>query len=91
MSGEDKNEISRAVALEYTHPGVPKVIAKGDGNIARKIVEEAEKHGIMIEQNPALAEALSHVALDEEIPEELYKAVAQVISYVMRMSRKMPT
>ncbi|MGE0231038.1 MAG: EscU/YscU/HrcU family type III secretion system export apparatus switch protein [Flavobacteriaceae bacterium] len=84
----DTPERTRAVALQYEGTGAPVVTARGEGALARRIIEEANKHGVMIEENPALAEALSHVALDEEIPEELYKAVAAVISFVVRMSRK---
>ena len=73
-----------AVALEYADPGVPRVIAKGHGDIADKIVETALAAGVAIEENPALAEALSRVELDDEIPEALYRAVAQVILFVLR-------
>jgi flagellar biosynthesis protein len=73
-----------AVALEYSDPGVPRVTAKGNGDIADRIVETALAAGVAIEENPALAEALSRVELDEEIPEALYRAVAQVILFVLR-------
>ncbi len=73
-----------AVALEYADPGVPRVTAKGHGDIADKIVQTARTAGVSIEENPALAEALSRVELDEEIPEALYRAVAQVILFVLR-------
>ncbi|MGE0847893.1 MAG: EscU/YscU/HrcU family type III secretion system export apparatus switch protein [Flavobacteriaceae bacterium] len=89
MSGDETPAKTRAVALRYDHPGVPVVTAKGEGAFARRIIEEAEKHGVLVEENPALAEALSQIAVDDEIPEELYKAVAEVISYVMRMSRRL--
>ncbi len=73
-----------AVALAYQHPGVPRVSAKGAGATAEKILETAREAGVPIEENPALAEALSHVPLDEDIPVELYKAVAVVIGFVLR-------
>jgi flagellar biosynthesis protein len=75
-----------AVALEYAHPGVPRVTAKGHGAVADRIVATATAAGVAIEENPALAEALSQVELDAEIPEALYRAVAQVILFVLRAS-----
>lgn len=78
-----------AVALAYEHGSVPTVVAKGRGEIARKIIASAEEHGVIVEENPALAEALSRVALEKEIPVELYRAVAEVIGYVLRMSGRL--
>ncbi len=77
-----------AVALHYEGSGAPVVSAKGHGALAEKIVEVAENNGVLVEENAALAEALSTIELDHEIPVELYQAVAQVISYVMRTADK---
>lgn len=76
-----------AVALLYEGVGAPKVTAKGKGDLAERIVEVAEAHGVAVEENAALAEALSAIELDQEIPIELYQAVAQVISYVLRTAQ----
>ena len=73
-----------AIALEYADPGVPRVTAKGYGEVADRIIATARAAGVAIEENPALAEALSQVELDDEIPEALYRAVAQVILFVLR-------
>ena len=80
-----------AVALDYGRetPSAPKVVAKGHGLVAQRIVEIGEEHGVVIEANPELAEALSHVALEQTIPEELYRAVAEVIGFVFRTRAKM--
>jgi flagellar biosynthesis protein len=80
-----------AVALHYDHPGVPKVVATGKGLIADKIIETAQASGVRVEENAPLAEALSQVELDQEIPEVLYRAVAEVIAFVLRASGKLPT
>ena len=80
-----------AVALEYAHLGVPRVTAKGSGAIAERIVDTAKAAGVAIEENPALAEALAKVELDDEIPEALYRAVAQVILFVLRASGQLPS
>ncbi len=80
---------SIAVALSYEHGGVPKLVAKGQGEVADKIIETAREHGVIVEQNPVLAEALSKVELEQHIPVDLYKAVAKVIGFVLRASGKM--
>jgi flagellar biosynthesis protein len=79
-----------AVALEYDGQGAPRVTAKGHGLVAQKIVETAREHDIAIEQNAALAQALSAVELDDTIPEELYLATAQVIGFVLGLRRRRP-
>ena len=76
-----------AVALHYDKVGAPTVTAKGQGLVAEKIEELAREHGIPIETNSALAEALSKLELDEEIPLELYQAVAVVIGFILRTGR----
>jgi flagellar biosynthesis protein len=77
-----------AVALHYDKQGAPTVVAKGKGEVGRKIIEVAREHGIPIEENDALAGALSDVELGEEIPVELYKAVAEVLVYILRSTRQ---
>ncbi|SDS01371.1 EscU/YscU/HrcU family type III secretion system export apparatus switch protein [Bradyrhizobium canariense] len=84
MSGNAKNQL--AVALHYDKSGAPRVVAKGRGSIGEKIIEVAKTNGVPIEENEVLAGALSHVELGDEIPAELYKAVAEVLIFVLRMS-----
>ena len=87
------NPTHYAVALEYkmeTMPA-PKVVAKGVDFLAKRIREVAEEHEIPIVENPPLARALyAAVELDEEIPPEHYKPVAEVIGYVMRLKGRLP-
>jgi flagellar biosynthesis protein len=75
-----------AIALHYDKKGAPQVVAKGRGTIGEKIIEVAKAHNIPIEENEVLAGALSHVELGDEIPEDLYKAVAEVLVFVLRLS-----
>jgi flagellar biosynthesis protein len=84
MTVKTRNQL--AVALHYDRKGAPRVVAKGRGTIGAKIVEVARAHDIPIEENEVLAGALSNVELDDEIPAELYKAVAEVLIFVMRLS-----
>ena len=83
MSRETKNHL--AVALQYDRKGAPRVVAKGRGTIGERIIEVAKANDIPIEENEVLAGALSKVELDDEIPVELYKAVAEVLVFVLRL------
>jgi flagellar biosynthesis protein len=84
MSVEAKRQL--AVALHYDNTGAPRVVAKGRGTLGEKIIEVARAHDIPIEENEVLAGALSNVELGDEIPAELYKAVAEVLIFVLRLS-----
>ena len=86
MSTETPNQL--AVALHYDRTGAPRVVAKGKGAIGKKIIEVARAHDIPIEENEVLAGALSNVELGDEIPSELYKAVAEVLVFVMRLTKR---
>jgi len=78
-----------AVALEYDGHGAPRVTAKGRGELAQRIIETAREHDVDIERNAVLAQALSTVELDDQIPEELYRAAAQVIAFVLSLRGEM--
>jgi flagellar biosynthesis protein len=86
VSAETKGPL--AVALHYDKVGAPRVVAKGRGALGEKILEVARAHDIPIEQNEVLAGALSNVELGDEIPAELYKAVAEVLIFVLQLSRQ---
>lgn len=90
---EDSKLRQLAVALQYDKETdhAPRIVAKGRGLIAEQILAIAEENGIVIEANPVLAEALSHVELDDTIPVELYEAVAAVIGFVLRQSKPRDT
>ena len=77
-----------ATALQYDpeHNGAPKVIARGQRKVAEQIIAEAKKHNISIYEDPVLTTALSNVNLGDEIPEELYQVVAEVLAFVYRVT-----
>jgi flagellar biosynthesis protein len=80
----------KAVALKYQEDGnsAPKVVAKGKGAIADKIMEKAKEFDVPIFQNKALADSLLNLNLDEQIPSNLYKAVAEVFVWLMKSEKK---
>lgn len=73
-----------AVALRYDAPNAPTVVATGRGLVGEKIVQTAQAHGVPLQKNPALAQALSTIELDTEIPEQLYVAVAEILAFLLR-------
>ena len=78
-----------AISLEYSSDqSAPKVTAKGSGIIAQQILQIAQEHGIPIKQDSDLTELLSQVEIDDEIPELLYEAVAQVLVFAYQLSGK---
>ena len=70
-----------AIALTYEGVSAPKVSATGDDELADAIIREAEAQGVFVTRDPALASALAQLRLDEEIPDELFTAVAIVLSW----------
>jgi flagellar biosynthesis protein FlhB len=87
------NPTHYAVALKYESgkTAAPVCVAKGVDALALRIRAVAEEHDVPVIENPPLARALhASVEVDEAVPPEHYKAVAQVIGYVMRLSGKLP-
>lgn len=78
-----------AVAIRYeAAAGAPRVVAKGAGEVARRIREEAETHGVPMVQDVPLARAIHRACdLGEEIPAELYDAVARVLAFIYALDR----
>jgi len=85
-----KKKRKGAVALRYDddRDQAPKVAAKGWGEVAEKILAIAREHDIPLYEDPDLLEVLSKLDITEEIPPELYQAVAEVLSFIYRMNRE---
>ena len=79
-----------AVALQYDKSAVPvpRVVAKGRGDSGEAILALARAHGVPVEENAPLAEALAQVEIGDDIPEALYRAVAEVLVFILRASGK---
>jgi len=80
----------KAVALKYDHQKnkAPKVIAKGRGDIAEKIIEVARAHNVPLYEDKNLIQILEALELETEIPPELYRAVAEVLAFIYRLNGK---
>jgi flagellar biosynthesis protein len=76
-----------AVALTYgkKQGGAPQVVAKGRGLIAQAIIERAKQHGIFVHESEDLVGLLMQVELDQEIPPQLYLAVAELLAWLYRL------
>lgn len=82
----DAERPRRAAALRYEGgAAAPKVVASGRDLIAQRIVEEAQKAGVPVRRDAALAEALAGLELGQEISEELYQAVAEALAWAYRL------
>jgi flagellar biosynthesis protein len=79
-----------AVALLYDGENAPVVTAKGRGEVAERILQLAEEHGIPLQGDPELAAILAQIPLGSEIPQALYRAIAEVIAFAYLVSGKRP-
>lgn len=84
-----KIEKKRAVAIKYwpESDNAPKVVAKGSGKIAEKIIKIAEEHDLYLHNDPDLIEVLSQLDLNEEIPPNLYVVIAEMLAFVYSLNR----
>jgi len=80
----------KAVAVKYDSEtqNAPKVVAKGAGLLADRIIKLAREHGVYVHEDPDLTAILSQLDVDMEIPEELYLAMAEVLAFVYRLNSK---
>jgi flagellar biosynthesis protein len=75
------SERKRATALRYHGAGAPEVVATGSGALAERIVARAKEAGVPVRSDDALAQALAGLDLGQEVPEELWLAVAEVLAW----------
>ena len=81
----------RAIALSYANKdAAPIVVAKGYGAVADSIVQRARESGLYVHASPDLVKLLMQVNLDEQIPPELYLAVAQVLAWLYQLDAPEP-
>ena len=84
----NKNFTPKAVALKYDidKDNAPKITAKGKGETASNIIKIAKEHNIPIKEDADLIELLSQIDIDKEIPSSMYKAVAEIFSFIYDLS-----
>jgi len=84
------NDRQQAVALRYEpkKDHAPKLLAKGQGYLAEKILELARQHNIPVREDKNLLQILSRLDLNQEIPAEIYKAVAEILAFIYRLSNR---
>lgn len=85
-----KEKNKKAVALGYNREkdNAPKVLASGSGEVAKNIINLAKSYDIPIKEDADLVEILSKVDLNQEVPPNLYKAVAEIFSFLYKMTNK---
>lgn len=83
--------IKKAVAVHYDpdQHEAPQVTAKGEGFVAERIIDEAMKHQIPIYEDPSLVELLGKIELNEQIPEELYGVMAEVLTMIYQLDHQL--
>lgn len=90
IHSSDKEETQKAVALGYDpiKDEAPRVLASGKNLIAEQIIALAKQNGIPIRDDPVLTAALMEIDINQTIPPELYRVVAEVLSYIYRIQHK---
>ena len=86
----DRPQQKRAVALRYDPDrgdAAPKVVAKGRGRLADQILDAAKKNAVPVRQDANLVQVLSRLNLDQEIPPEVYQAVAAILAFLYKVNR----
>ncbi|MCG7956649.1 MAG: EscU/YscU/HrcU family type III secretion system export apparatus switch protein [Candidatus Thiodiazotropha endolucinida] len=90
MNRKDLDTSDLAVALKYDGENAPRLTAKGRGELAERILALAEEHNIPLHEDVELAALLLQIPLGDEIPQALYRAVAEVIAFAYLLSGKRP-
>ena len=80
----------KAVALLFDQVRAPVLVAKGQGDFAQQIIDVAKAAGVHLAEDPVLAETLSYLQLQEEIPEDVYVAVATILSWAYWLKGEAP-
>ncbi|MFC3680879.1 EscU/YscU/HrcU family type III secretion system export apparatus switch protein [Bacterioplanoides pacificum] len=83
-------EASQAIALSYDGLSAPRVSAKGEDELAQAIIQLALQHEVPVYENATLLRWLSQLELGDEIPENLYQVIAEILAFVYRLEGKTP-
>ena len=85
-------KVKSAISLQYQKEinSAPKITAKGEGWVAEKIIEIAQERNIPIRKDKDLLNLLSEIDVGSEVPESLYKVVAELLSWVYQLNKNYP-
>ena len=87
---ESLRQASQAVALSYDGESAPKVSARGEDDLAQAIIALALEHQIPIYENASLMQWLAQLEVGEEIPQQLYRVIAEILAFVYRLEGRTP-
>ena len=87
---QEKYKVQKAAALQYDKETqtAPTVVAKGQGEVAKNIIKIAKANDLPIKKDEDLVELLTKIDIGTEIPENMYKAVAEVFAFLYEVSKK---
>lgn len=87
---EKKNKSAVGIKYQEGNKEAPKVIAKGFGDLADEIIQIAKQNGVLVHEDPYLSEFLTTLDLGQEIPEQLYHVIAELIAFSYVLQGKFP-
>lgn len=91
MAKPANDPLKSAVALAYGQAdAAPRIVAKGRGIIAEKIISRAREHGVYVHESPEMVSLLMQVDLDQRIPAQLYVVVAELLAWIYRLESGQP-
>lgn len=89
---DKQTPLQQAIALTYeVGDAVPRVVAKGRGVIAQRIIEEAKAHNVFVHESKELVALLMRVNLDDQIPPALYAAIAEILAWLYQLENGLGT
>lgn len=83
-----KPRAALAVRYDTARDRAPRVVAKGKGEMADRILSVAREFGVPVHEDPELVEALARLEIQEQIPPELYQVMAEVLTFIYRTNKK---
>lgn len=86
---EQKPKQAAALSYQPDQEDAPRVVAKGRGAVAENILQKALDHGIPIQEDPSLVELLGKLDINQNIPEELYRVVAEIFAFIYKVDRNL--
>lgn len=87
---DKKNKSAVGIKYQDGNKEAPKVIAKGFGDLAEEIIQLAKQNGVLVHEDPYLSEFLTTLDLGQEIPEQLYHVIAELIAFSYVLQGKFP-